>query len=482
MKLKNIFSLFSAVCVSAGLFCGCAENQNPLDPKNPADITIWHYYNGVQQEYFDHMIVEFNETVGHEQGIIVEARSKGTINELADSVLASLKNDVGAETPPDIFASYAETAYIADELGCVVDLSQYFTAEELAEYVDGYLEEGKFDDSQQELKIFPTAKSTEVMMLNQTDFQKFADAENISETDLSTWESLAETAEKYYTYTDNLTPDTPNDGKAFFGRDSVANYMIVGAKQLGMEFFTEENGELTLHTDEEVIRRLWDCYYVPYVKGYYFAQSRYRSDDAKIGEIIAMVCSSTGAVYFPDSVTIDDSYTYPIDSFALPIPNFEGCEPYAVQQGAGMVVTKSDPKTEYACSVFLKWITEQERNIDFAVKSGYLPVKKSANDFEIISEFYENDGADRQAMEAAVSEVNTYSLYSAKPFEKSTEVRDFLGNYIQDTAQTAYEKAFSRIQGGEERETVLEDYVSDKAFAQWYDDFVSGLQSASGIV
>ena len=484
-KYKKMISMIAGLCLTAALFGGCGGNKNyGLDPKNPTTVTIWHYYNGVQQETFDDLIREFNETVGQKQGIVVEAHSMGYITDVADSALASLRGDVGAEPAPDMFAAYAETAYIADRMGCVVDMSKYFTEEELSEYVDGYLAEGTLAE-ESGLKIFPIAKSTEVMMLNLTDWQNFAEAEGVSLDDLSTWEGLAETAEKYYVYTDALTPDVPNDGKAFFGRDSIANYMVVGAKQLGLEYFTTENGTTVMNEDKAAIRRLWDCYYVPYVQGYYYQNARFRSDDAKTGDIIAMVCSTTGSAYFPESVTINDEMTYNIEGIVLSVPNFEGTDPYLVQQGAGMVVVKSDEKSEYACAVFLKWFTEKERSIAFSAGSGYLPVKKEANDFSAISASFLAEGntvteALLHTMEVAVSEINSYQLYAAKPFEKSTEVRDFLGTYIQDTAQEAHDEAAFRIAEGESREEVLTEYTSEAAFEAWYTGFISGLETAVG--
>lgn len=484
MKIQKSCCLLAALMMLAAALSGCGNLQSRiLDPDHPVQIMVWHYYNGVQQENFDRMVREFNETVGHEQGVVVETRGMGTVNELADSALASLRGDIGAADAPDMFTAYAETAFVADQLGYAVDLSQFFSEDELAAYIEGYLEEGDLNNSG-ELKIFPTAKSTEVMMLNLTDWQTFADETGVSFDDLATWEGLAETAEIYYQYTDALTPDIPNDGKAFFGRDAVANYMIVGAKQLGMEFFTTENDSLTVHTDTEILKQLWECYYVPYVKGYYFSQSRYRSDDAKIGAIVAMVCSTTGAAYFPTSVTIEDSYTYPIEACSLPVPNFADTEPYVVQQGAGMVVVKSDAQKEYACSVFLKWITEKEQNISFSVSSGYLPVKKDANAFDSISEAYLNAEHSENsilldALEAAVAEINSCQLYTAKPFAKSAEARAFLESYIQDTAQTAHDAAAARIKDGEDRETVLQEYVSDDAYAAWYEAFCTGLAAAA---
>lgn len=488
MNIKKITAMLSALCITSLAMSGCGDSEKKsgkkygLDPEKPATVTIWHYYNGVQQENFDNAVIEFNETVGREQGIVVEAYSKGSIEELSDSVLASIRQDAGAEDVPDMFAAYAETAYSADKLGSVVDLSEYFTDDELEEYIDGYIEEGRIS-TDGGLKIFPTAKSTEVMMLNLTDWKKFSDAENVTADDLRTWEGVVGTAEKYYEYTDNLTPDVENDGKAFFGRDSVANYMLVGAKQLGAEFVAQKDGKFTLNIDKTAVRRLWDNYYVPYVKGYFTAESRYRSDDAKIGEIIALICSTTGSAYFPDSVTINDDYTYPIEALVLPVPNFEGTEPYLVQQGAGMVVTESDEKTEYACTVFLKWFTEKERNVSFSVGSGYMPVKKDANDANLISA--DNVGAENKmlidALKVAIDEIQNYNLYTAKPFDNTAQTRNFIGDYIQNTAQTAFDEAYSRIAGGEDREKVLEEYVSDKAFDEWYSGFSEGLQTASGL-
>ena len=49
-----------------------------------------------------------------------------------------------------------------------------------------------------------------------------------------------------YTSTDGLTPE-PNDGKAFFGRDALANYMIIGSRQLGKEIFEVRGDQVTLN-------------------------------------------------------------------------------------------------------------------------------------------------------------------------------------------------------------------------------------------
>lgn len=477
MKIKRILSAAAAALSLAVLLSGCnsseKENDRGLDKNSPVTITVWHYYNGVQQTSFDDMVKEFNNTVGTEKGIIVQATSKNSIDELAASVTAALKNEPGADKAPDIFGCYADTAYTINELGMLADLSSYFTEAELSEYVSGYISEGRFDANT--LKIFPTAKSTEIMMINSTDWQKFADAKGVSYEDLKTWESLVEVSEKYYDYTDALTPDVPGDGKAFFGRDSVENYMLIGAKQLGSPLVTESK-DVEVSLDKAVIKRLWENYYVPFVKGYFAMEGRFRSDDAKTGKVIALVCSTTGAAYYPDKVTLNDDTIYPIENAVLQIPNFAGTEPYAVQQGAGMSVIKSDEKTEYACAVFLKWFTEAERNIGFAVNSGYLPVKKAANSAaELDKATGSIDSTMRNTLAAAMEEANSYNLYAAKPFEKSSDFRSALKSYMESTTKSDQAAAAERIADGEDRGAVLAEYTSDAAFDTWFEELKKAL-------
>ena len=81
-------------------------------------------------------------------------------------------------------------------------------------------------------------------------------------------EGVTETAQAYYEWTDSLTPE-PNDGKAMFGRDAMANFFFAGSEQLGVDPITFEDGQPVLNFDHDAVRRLWDNYYVPFIKGYF---------------------------------------------------------------------------------------------------------------------------------------------------------------------------------------------------------------------
>ncbi len=417
-----------------------------LDPKNPVSVTIWHYYNGDQQKAFDSLVTEFNETTGKEMGIIVQGFSQGNVTDLENSVLDAANKKVGASEIPNIFAAYADTAFAVDKLGLVADLSPYISQEEQDAYIDGYMQEGHFSDNG-ELKIFPIAKSTEIFMINKTDWDKFAQATGASTDSFSTFEGITRVAKEYYEWTDSLTPEE-NDGKAFFGRDALANFFLVGAKQLDVEIFGNENGKVVLGFDEEVIRKIWDDYYVPYISGYFASNGKFRSDDVKTGDLISFIGSTSGATFFPDEVLLNDTDSYPIEMQVYPCPKFEDGKFVAVQQGAGMVVTKSSEEETYASCVFLKWFTQKDRNIQFALDSGYLPVLKEANDKGEIGAAMAEQGSSEKIQDivnVAVDMVAGYELYTNKAFENGTDARSILEHSLADKAQADREQVLAML-------------------------------------
>lgn len=476
-NMRQKRAVAAGLILTMGIMLSGCEDKNVLDAKNPVTIEVWNYYNGNQLTAFDSLVKEFNETVGAEKGVIVKSSSQGSVNDLETNVLAAIRGDVGAAEVPDIFMAYADTAYAADQMGGVVDLKNYLTDEELSSYIDSYIKEGDFSGGG-EIKIFPLAKSTEVLVLNKTDWDAFAAATGAGYEDISDMEGLVRTAQSYYEWTDAQTPDIPSDGKALFGRDAMANYMLVGSMQLGTEILQVKDGKMTLNFDRETVKKLWDCYYIPFVKGYFAATGRFRSDDIKTGNIIAYVGSSSGASFFPDTVNTEDGRSYPIEMEVLPCPGFAGGDAYAVQQGAGMVVTGGSEAEIYAAVEFLKWFTADEQNILFSVQSGYLPVKKSANDKNVIL----NSGAQITAgmeknLSAAVDMINNNQLYTTRAFEGGTAARNILEYALSDRAAADRAEVRERLDAGQDLEQATAEFCTDEYFDAWYAETLERLQA-----
>lgn len=471
-KTYGLLPLLMAVFLCAILF-GCEKSERGmLDPDHPVTVTVWHYYNGTQKKAFDDLVSDFNTTVGLEQGIVVDASNQGSVNQLLENILASADNKVGTEPIPNLFTGYADTVYQIDCMGLVASLNPYFTAEELAAYVPTYIEEGYLGIGDA-LKILPTAKTTELLFLNKTDWDKFA-LETGAEIDaLASYEGITRTAKNYYEWTDAQTPDVPNDGKAFFGRDAMANYLLMGCRQLGIEIFNVQDGAVTFQVDAAAMRRLWDNYYVPFISGYFTASGKFRSDDAKVGDLIALVGSSSSAPYFPTQVVTGDQSPYPVDALVLPPPVFEGGEKVAVQQGAGMAMTKSTPERMYAASVFMKWFTEAKRNIEFSVSTGYLPVQAEAGDMVKLDaamkelEPSASNTVMRQALAVAIQTTGSYTLYTNRAFENGTVARTVLETCLSDLAVQDREQVVKLLARGVSLEDAVAQLNTQARFTQW---------------
>lgn len=470
--LRSAVSLLLCAAVALG---GTACGRSKL----PTTITIWTYYNGDQLECFNQLVEQFNSTVGKEKNIRVESSSQGSVNDLETSVLAAAEGKVGAEKLPNIVSSYADTAFTLDQMGLAVDLSPYLTEKEKSAYIAGFLEEGDLMNNG-ELKVFPIAKSTELLYLNVTDFVPFAKATGVTYADFSTVEGLNEAAHKYYDWTDAQTA-APNDGKALYGRDALTNYLLCGAQELGTTIFDAENGVMTLHFDKPTLRKLWDNYYVPYIKGWCSASGKFRSDDIKIGSLLAYVGSSSSASFFPTQVLTSDTESHRIEMAALPCPSFAGCEPVAVQQGAGMVVIPGTEDEISACVAFLKWFTQPENNLQFSVQSGYMPVTYAANSMSAL----ENSGLTvsesiDKVLSLSIDAIDRSKLYTTHAFPDALRARNTLQYALEDRVTADRATVLERLAAGQTPEEAEAEFLTDAYFDAWYDQTLAALSAFAG--
>ena len=469
MKKRLITGL---VCILCLLMTSCnklSAQDKALDPDNPITVTVWNYYNGTVKDRFDELILEFNDTIGTEQGIVIEAQSYGDVNELADALFSSASGEIGSLPMPDVFAAYPDNVFRVNQITELVNLKNYFSEDELRKIRPEFLEEGIFGEDQ-ELKILPIAKSTENLYLNKTFWDDFAKESGATLDSLATWEGLAKTAKQYYEYT----------GKAFFGVDANANYMLISAMQLGEEMYRYQGDQGILNLSEDTAYKIWTNYYIPYINGYYAKIGRFSSDDAKTGQIAAYTGSTAGASYFPREVA-DGDESIPVEVITLPYPYYEDGEPYAVQQGAGMCITKSDNIHEYAASVFLKWFIDSPQNINFAVSTGYLPVKsENLNTETILSKMDDASLANKAVQESIATTMEmfkTYSFYGNKPFQGSYEARSILETNLSDRVKSDLKLLNERVENGEDRNKVINELTSKEQFLSWYQDFTKDISS-----
>ena len=366
-------SVMKRICLSLAviavlIFTGCGQKKT----KDPITVTLWHVYGGQTESPLNDLIDQFNETIGKEENIRVQVGSVTNTNTIHENVLASAFGDPGASELPDMFVSYPKTVLAMPDETVLVDYCDYFTKEELDEFIPAFLEEGVIHDR---LSILPVAKSTEVMFVNKTAFDRFAKETGADIEDLRTWEGLFAMSEQYAEWTDNKTPEISHDGKNFFVHDYHFNYFQVGVESLGENFFKGEN--LAFGPEFETA---WEPYAKAALSGGVWLRSGYATEPLRTGDSIVSVASSASVLYYSDEVAYEDNTSEKIEIVAMPCPVFSTGEKMVMQRGAGICTVKSTPDKEKACITFLKWLTETRKNVEFVTSLGYMPVKQEAFD------------------------------------------------------------------------------------------------------
>ena len=194
MNKKSGFILSLCCMLMFFFLISCTAGGLDRTDKNPEvmDITVWTYYNSDQLKVFNGLVDEFNAGVGKEKGINVISYSPGSLYDLVQMVKDSAQGMAGSQDMPDIFSAYKDMAYELDKLGVVADISPYMSEGEWELYVDSYVDEGRFEEGK--IKLFPVAKATEVLFINNTVFKEFSEECGVSYDDLKTVEGITETA------------------------------------------------------------------------------------------------------------------------------------------------------------------------------------------------------------------------------------------------------------------------------------------------
>lgn len=361
--------------MSAVLFLCAGCSSASKKEETPTTITVWHVYGGQADSPLNHLIDQFNETVGKEQKINVQVTSVSNTNTIHELVLAAANGEPGAPELPDIFCSYPKTVMALPDDSILVDYQDYFNEEELSDFLPVFVEEGMVNDR---LVILPVAKSTEIMFINKTIFDRFSQATGVTLADLDTWEGLFEAAEIYAAWTDGQTPDIPGDAKSMFVHDYYFNYFQVGAESLGEDFF--QGNKLAFGS---AFKTAWEPLAQAAIQGGVWLEGGYATASLRTGDSIVSVASSASILYYSDVVTYPDNTSEDITIISRPCPVFENGEKLVMQRGSGLCTVRSTPEREKAAVTFLKWLTEPEHNVEFVTQTGYMPVTETAFENEL---------------------------------------------------------------------------------------------------
>lgn len=261
-----------------------------------------------------------------------------------------------------------------------------------------------------ELYVFPVAKSTNLLYICGTQFERFSNATGVTYDMLSDWDGFFDVAQKYYDW---------SGGKTFCSLDFPLLLTELAAKSVSDE--TVNNTDGTYNFENKAFESFFMRLSEAVVKGHIGISDLYSNTQVMTGEIMSGIGSSAAILYYNDTVTYPDNTQEPMNLEILPVPQLkEAQKPLITQAGAGLCAVKTTEQKAEAATVFAKWLTEPERNLEFAAICGYMPVTKAAfdkiNSYSFHEESYQKlyTALDR-TMESctAVFEQDSPAYYSA---------------------------------------------------------------------
>lgn len=403
----------------AAILSSCSES--PFKSSEPTSLTFWHVYGGQTDSPMNTLVEHFNQSVGRENGIVVNVTSLSNSTDIHFALVAAAKKQPGAGELPDLFTTYPKTA-LAIGLEMLVDWRDYFSSEQLAEFVPSFVAEGDLDGR---LALLPIAKSSSALFVNATTFDHFAHDTGASYDALLTWEGMLNTAASFYRW---------SGGKAFFKYDDWMHYSMINTAALGGTFFKDNK----INFEDEAFQSAWSKLAASAISGEVCLLGGYTTTAMMTGEVLCGIESTASVLYYKDTVTFPDNTSIPLRLKVLPVPYFAGAKALAIQRGGGLGLIKSTKEKENAAAVFAKWLTAAENNVPFVMQTGYFPVKSAAyqdfltrKDMQFQSEKY------RELFEAIQKIHSDYEFYVPPFFDSYGEVEKSFS-----TAQTELFKKY----------------------------------------
>lgn len=438
--MKKVLALILIFAIITACLSGCSDKTKP-DANNPVTLTMWHVYGSQTKSPLNDAIDKFNDTVGRENGVIINVVSVTSSSAIDRALSASANDEPGAEDLPDLFTAYPRVAEIVgeDKLLC---WSDYFSVEELSLFRDEFISEGYFGDK---LFMLPIAKSSEALFLNKTLFDRFSGEIGVSADTLKTFDGFFKAANIYYDW---------SGGQSFTQINDFYNYAYIGMKSYGGEFI--KDGKLNL--SDERFEKVWYPLSRAAIYGGICLDDGYAASRWKTVEIISNIGSTADILYQPEMVFYPDNTTENITSVSLPYPAFADDNPAVVHRGGGLFAVKSDDERKnYGAYIFAKWLTEKENNLSFVTSAGYLPVTNEA-----FSALFSDTGiaekeSYRNLYDMMNGMMNSYELHALPVYDNASEVQSRFEQNVKLVLKSAHNQYLERVKSGEDKESVLNE-------------------------
>jgi|LGOV01.1.fsa_nt_gb multiple sugar transport system substrate-binding protein len=393
-------------------------------PDEEITIDFWHIYGQSKAALLDDMIDEFELLYPN---ITVRSESQGYYTNLLSTTINAIETGV----TPDIVVGYPDHIATYLDMGGLIPLDDFIDSDtwgvDLNDFIDSYVAENQ--QFTNEMYSMPFSKTTEIIVYNKDKFE----ANNITfdPNEIITWEDLEVIG-------DTMVGDGNNQCEFLSTYDSAPNLFINSSLQWDADY-TNSDGEILI--DNDTTKAMMNYY-----KGLFDENilalpiewdESYGSNNF-LAQDVCMLVGITASIYYNNPFTqLDLADRFEIG--VLPAPQFEGKTQSAFQLGPNISILENTSDAERLASwLLIKYLTSAENTAKWAIRTEYLPVRKSGYTSDIYNNFLTNPSPEytveslvANAAYASIGFNNYDTAFSGIGQISSTIVRQQAGYFIE---------------------------------------------------
>ena len=454
---------------------------------DPISINLWHS-NGATVETA--LLKYASEFMALYPNVTVSIEKNGNNY---DELRENMVNAIRGGSIPNIVQNYPDHVMEYIDNDGVIPLTPYIfnptwgydatdPDEAFLDILLSYRRENSQYTNDGEYYSVPFNKSTEVMIYNKTMFDILI-ADGIIDEVPNTWQGLFDVAPYLYQIKDEVIDDitaklnlstttsvhkSPEEIQAIKDNfipityDSPANAFITLTRQWGGQYTgidSARNGVILFDNAQtrEMLSYFFDNRDNPFTLPGKWG-TEYASDAFKIGQT-AVTFGSTGGARYNTPTVVNGEFVFEFGVMPMPYNADMPENRTAIQQGTNMSITTAGTDQQKLASwLFLKYLTSKEVQLDFALTTGYSPVRYSVYDMPEYDQF-------RLGFDSLGNPLYGEDLMKSYAANAAAQQSDFLF-YDQafigsSTARAEVEVAFERVILGSLEGTTKQDIIDD---------------------
>ena len=438
---------------------------------DPITIELWHSNGATIEAALNGYADEFE--LLHPNITVVITKNGNNYDELRENMVNAIR---GGQIP-NIVQNYPDHVMEYIDNNGVIPLTPYIyhpihgydPAVEEESFLDillSYRRENSQYANDGEYYSVPFNKSTEVMIYNKSMFDRLI-ADGVIDEVPNTWQGLFELGPALMAIKDDVIDEiaanlnasptlsvhkTPEEIQAIKDNfvpityDSPANAFITLTRQWGGEYTGITSARTGIIKFDNPQTRAMLSYFFDNRDDVFTLPGKwgteYASDAFKVGQT-AVTFGSTGGARYNTPTVVDGEYVFEFGLMPMPYNADMPENRTAIQQGTNMsITTAGDDQQKLASWLFLQFLTSKDTQLDFALKTGYSPVRYSVYDTPEYIQF-------TQGLDSSGNPLGGEALMISLAANAAAQQSDFLF-YDQafigsSTARAEVEIAFERV-------------------------------------